>query len=230
MTTNNTHTLGKGFDRITAVYDIVVSICSFDRINKSQLAFLSHLSSQKAGLILGGGTGYFLQKVLDQNEEIHITYVDASAKMIEYSKKRIEKNRPNDLHRVTFICSGVEDLQWHTYDLIICNYILDLFDNAFVEILAEKFKKHLSVNGLLYVTDFNISETNGFMKRGTQIGLKVLYALFRWTTQLQTKQLPETEKLLKEQGFSITNSKYFLNGILACHIYKINSPTIESLH
>ncbi|PKB15284.1 class I SAM-dependent methyltransferase [Flavobacterium sp. 5] len=220
MADNNPNVVGKGFDRITVVYDAVVCISSFNRINKSQLAFLSHLSTQKMGLILGGGTGYFLQKVLDKNEQIHITYVDASAKMIEYARKRIKKNRPNALHRVTFICSGVEDLEWQNYDLIVCNYILDLFDNAYVQVLAEKFKKHLTTKGLLYVTDFHIAETNGFMKWGTQTGLKVLYTLFRWTTQLQTKQLPETERLLKEQRFVITQSEYFLNGILACHLYK----------
>jgi len=221
MTNNTTNALGKGFDRITAVYDIVVSISSFNRINKSQLAFLSHLSTQKTGLILGGGTGYFLQKVLDQNKEIHITYVDASAKMIELAKKRIKEKRPNSLHRVTFTCLGAEDFEWQTYDLIVCNYFLDLFDNAFVQMMAEKFKQNLNTKGLLYVTDFNISETNGFIKWSTQMGLKVLYLLFRWTTQLQTKQLPETEILLKEQCFSSTHSKYYLNGILACRLYKI---------
>jgi ubiquinone/menaquinone biosynthesis C-methylase UbiE len=220
---NNSKEVGEGFDRITFIYDAFVSVCSLNRINISQLAFLSQLSTQNNALILGGGTGYFLQKVLEKNESIHITYVDVSAKMIAYAKKRIEKNRPEAVHRVTFICAGVEDLDWKSYDVIVCNFILDLFDNSYVQVLAEKFKNHLNPKGLLYVTDFHISEINELLKCCTQIGLKVLYKLFRWTTQLSTKHLPEIDKLLKQQGFSIVHSKYFLSGILMCRLYTIEN-------
>jgi ubiquinone/menaquinone biosynthesis C-methylase UbiE len=218
----NANVLGRGFDRITSVYDVMACICSFNRINKSQLAFLSQLSTQKTGLILGGGTGFFLQKVLEENQEIEITYVDASSKMIEFARKRIEKNLPHDLNRVNFICKGVEDLEWQTFDLIVCNYLLDLFDNLYVKVLTQKFKLHLKPNGLLYVTDFHVSETNSFLKWSTQIGLKVLYTFFRWTTNLQTKELPNTDRLLKEESFQVIDSKDFLGGILRCSLYNVN--------
>lgn len=92
--TNNTIALEKGFDRVTAFYDAMACVFSLNRINTSQLAFLSHLSTQKSDLLLGGGTGHFLQKLLKQNEDIQITHVEISAKMIAYAKKRIEKNKP----------------------------------------------------------------------------------------------------------------------------------------
>jgi ubiquinone/menaquinone biosynthesis C-methylase UbiE len=219
---NNNNVLGKGFDRITAFYDVMACFFSFNQINKSQLAFLSELSSQNTALILGGGTGLFLQKLLQENKEIHITYVDASSKMIEFSIDRIQKNIPDSLQRVTFICAGVEDLEWKSYDLIVCNYIFDLFDNNFVKTLSEKIKQNLNSHGLLYVTDFHISENNTVLKWATKIGLKVLYAFFRWATQLDTKQLPNTDSILKAQGFYIFKSKAFLNGILMCRLYKFN--------
>lgn len=222
MPNNTAKVLGKGFDRITGVYDFMACIFSFNRINKSQLAFLSHLSTQKTALILGGGTGYFLQKMLEQNKTIHITYVDVSAKMIAYSKKRVEENCPNTLYRVTFICAAVEDLEWQTYDVIVCNYILDLYNNAGLEVLAKKFKHNLNAEGFLYVTDFHIQETNGLLKWCTQMGLKALYTFFRYATQLRTKQLPEIDRLLTEQGFFISDSKSYLSGILMCRLYKMN--------
>lgn len=197
-------------------------VFSFNSINKSQLAFLSHLVTQKTALIIGGGTGYFLQKLLIQNAGIHITYVDVSAKMIAYSRKRIEENCPKDLDRVNFICAAVEDLDYKTYDVIVCNYILDLFDNAAVKVLAEKFKKNLNPEGLLYVTDFHIAPSKGFLKWSTEMGLKILYAFFRYTTELKTKELPKTDSILKEQGFFILESKSYLSGILMCRLYKVN--------
>lgn len=218
---NQTKVSRKGFDRITGIYDVMACFFSFDRINKSQLAFLSPLSTQKTALILGGGTGYFLQQLLKQNTSIQVTYVDVSPKMIAYSRKRIQKNRPQDIERVSFICAAVEDLDWQSYDLIVCNYILDLFDNATVEKLAKKFKHNLNPEGFLYVTDFQIPENNKFLKWSTTLGLKILYKFFGYTTQLHTKQLPEIDRLLKEQGFSISESKSFLCGILMCQLYTI---------
>lgn len=227
MINNNKNLAGKGFDRITSFYDVMACVFSFNRINISQLAFLSHLSTQKTALLLGGGTGHFLQKLLEQNKDIHITYVEVSGKMLYYAKKRIKKNKPDALHRVTFVCADVEDLEWERYDLIVCNYFLDLFDNSFVEVLSKKFKDSLTPQGLLYVTDFNIPETNGLLKWSTETGLKVLYSFFRWTTQLDTKQLPDIEQLLKEQHFYVSNSKVYLGGILMCRLYRIDNKQLD---
>ncbi len=213
--------VGKGFDRITHVYDTIAYIFSFNNINKSQLAFLSKLSMQKSCLILGGGTGYFLQKVLEQNDTIHITYVDASVKMIEYAKERIQKKMPQAFHRITFICKSVEDFDWKMYDVIICNYFLDLFDDAYVKILAARFKQQLNQQGLLYVTDFHISETNVLLKWSTQAGLKILYTAFCVVTKMRTEKLPAIQNNLQEQGFSVICSKHYLKGILQCSIFKI---------
>lgn len=221
MINNNTIALGKGFDRISAFYDAMAGVFSLNRINISQLAFLSHLSTQKTALLLGGGTGHFLQKLLEQNKDIQITYVEVSAKMIAYARKRIEKNKPDALHRVTFICAAAEDIEWQTYDVIVCNYLLDLFDNDFVQGLAETFKKNLNKQGLLYITDFHIPETNGFLKWSTETGMKVLYSFFRWATQIDAKKLPETERILKEQHFYVSNSKGYFLGILMCRLYTL---------
>lgn len=213
---------GKGFDGITAIYDVLVALFSFNRINKSQLAFLSHLSGQKTGLILGGGTGYFLQKMLEQNDAICITYVDASEKMIAKARERIKNNLPEALHRVSFMCINVEDFVRRDFDVIICNYFLDLFEDNYVQELASIFQKHLKPEGLLYVTDFNVTNKNLFLKRSTELGLRILYYFFRLTVQLHTKKLPEIEQHLKNQGFILFRSKRFLSGILLCNLYKNN--------
>ena len=216
---NEASSVGKGFDRIAFLYDEIAQIASFNQINKSQLAFLSHLSTQSTCLILGGGTGYFLQKLLEENKTIHVTYVDASVKMIASAQKRITKNLPNELHRVIFINACVEDFIFENYDLIICNYFLDLFDDAYVTLLIERFKQHLKKDGLLYITDFSIPE-KGFMHWSAKVGLKILYLFFKWTTNLPTQNLPAIDAIVKQKGFYILSVKSFLKGILKCTVYK----------
>ena len=207
------------FYHIAFFYDALARIASLNQINKSQLTFLSHLSTQSQCLILGGGTGHFLQKLLEENKTIHVTYVDASVKMIESAQKRIAKNLPNELHRIIIISACVEDFIFENYDLIICNYFLDLFDDAYVTLLIERFKQHLNKDALLYITDFTIPE-KGFIHWSTNAGLKILYKFFKWTTNLPTQKLPAIDTIVRGKGFCVLNTESFLKGILKCTVYK----------
>lgn len=214
---------GEGFDRIASIYDAVAGIASFNQINKSQLAFIANLSTQASCLIIGGGTGYFLQKLLEINTTIQVTYIEASAKMLALAQKRIERNIPDAAARVTFVCMRVENAPLNSYDVIVCNYFLDLFDEVHVNKLVSALKKQLNPQGLLYITDFHIPETNRFLKWGTQLGLAILYTLFRFGTKISATRLPQTEQILQDHGFSILVSEKYLRGILMCSLYK---PTI----
>lgn len=227
MQKNTTPRFGKGFDSITGIYDFMACVFSFNQINKSQLVFLPYLSTQKTALLLGGGSGYFLQKLLEQNSSIQISYVEISPKMIFQSQKRIKKNCPNEFHRVTFICQAAEEFEWQKYDVIVCNYFFDLFETDYLKRIFQKIKANLNPDGFLYVTDFNIPKSNSFLKWCTHTGLKILYTFFRWTTNLQTKQLTEVEKLLKEQGGSVLHSKSFLSGVLLCLLYQQKPHSIQ---
>lgn len=216
---NKNDVAAAGFDRIVFLYDVLARIASFNQINKSQLAFLSHLSTQSTCLILGGGTGYFLQKLLEENKTIHVTYVDASVKMIEAAQNRIAKKLPNELDRVIFICRSIEDFTFSNYDLIVCNYFLDLFDDAHVTSFVEKFKQCLNKDGILYITDFSIPG-NGFMSLSSKVGLRMLYWFFGLITSLSTQHLPNIESIALQQNFVVQQSATFLKGVLICSFYK----------
>lgn len=209
-----------GYDRIAFIYDIIAGIASFDQINKSQLAFLSSISTQSTCLILGGGTGYFLQKLLEQNTTIQVTYVDASQKMIEFAQKRIAEKKPYDAHRVTFVCKQVNVFEFDTYDSIVCNYFLDLFEEADVTMLIKKFKKHLKKDGILYITDFTMPIRTGIIQWSAKAGLKVLYWFFKRTTSLSNNQLPDIESVVLKQDFIKLHSADFFKGILRCSLYR----------
>ncbi len=215
-----TSSISNGFDRIAFIYDTLTSITSFNQINKSQLAFISHLSIQSTCLILGGGTGYFLQKLLEENENICVTYVDASEKMIQLAQKRIAKNIPNALHRVTFICEGIENFEFGKYDIIVCNYFLDLFEDIYVNFILDKLYRSINNQGLLYITDFTKPNTKEALGWILNIGIKGLYLLFKWTTSLSTKNISNIHEIVLENHFNRIQMKKFFNGILCCNVYE----------
>jgi tRNA (cmo5U34)-methyltransferase len=217
---NNIKSVGKGFDRIAFFYDQMASIASFNHINKSQLAFISHISTQSTCLILGGGTGYFLQKLLEVNKSIQITYVDASEKMIEYSKERILRNVPTDLNRVAFVCTAVADFRFETYDVIVCNYFFDLFEENVVQGLLQQCYAALSNTGILYVTDFVLHTTQSMKSYISQISLWLLFHFFSWATYLQTKKLVDMERVILLNKFERIIQKKFFGGLLQSNIFK----------
>ena len=217
--TNKINDIGKGFDRISAFYDLITHSVSFNQINKSQLAFLSYLSTQSTCLILGGGTGHFLQKLLEENKTIYVTYVEASEKMIALAEKCIRKNIPDALDRVTFICKRAENFEFEMYDVIACNYFLDLFDDVYVSLLIKQFKQHLNNDGVLYITDFSIPE-NGIMNWSTKAGLRMLYRFFKWATGLSAKKLPNIESIALQEKFILNQSAFFFIRVLKCSLYK----------
>lgn len=209
-----------GFDRIAFLYDSIARIASFNGINKSQLAFLSHLTEKSTCLILGGGTGHFLQKLVAQNKLIKVTYVEASSKMIALAQKRIRKNNAEALDRITFICMHAEYFKFENYDSIVCNYFLDLFDEMDVHVWIKKFKTHLKKDGLLYITDFSMPAAKGFIQWSTKVGLKILYLLFRWTTSLSNTRLPDIESIVMAHRFVPLHTAGFFKGILRCNLYR----------
>lgn len=218
--TNNKKSVGKGFDRIAFFYDKMAAFASFNQINKSQFAFISQISTQSTCLILGGGTGYFLQRLLATHKTIQITYVDASEKMIEYSKRRILKHQPEDLHRISFVCADVADFKFETYDVIVCNYFLDLFEEKFIQILLMQFHTALSEGGILYVTDFVLYTSQSVQSYVSKINLWVLFHFFSFATNLQTKKLVDLEQQILLTRFKITIRKKFLGGMLQSIILK----------
>lgn len=209
----------QGYDRIAFSYDFVAGFFSFNQINKSQLAFLSHLSDRSTCLILGGGTGYFLQQLLEIHSTIQVTYVDASVKMIAAAKQRIQKKIPAALDRVAFICKEVESFEWQKYDVIVCNYFLDLFDPVYIKVLAGKFKQHLHSRGVVYITDFHINESHRVLRWSTILGLKILYCLHKCIIKTGSSKLSEIETIMVEHNFLILRSKDYLKGILKCSLY-----------
>ena len=220
MKRKNNYSQAKGFDRITCIYDKMAAIASFNGINKSQLAFLEYLSTHTSCLIIGGGTGLFLQRLLEKNKTIHVTYVDASQKMIQAAQQRISKNLPEKLHQVTFICAEMEPFQMNTYDSIVCNYFLDLFDDTYVDVLVKKINLHLKPDGILYITDFNIPAANNIMQGFTKAGLKVLYWFFKRVAGVSARRLPVIEAIVMHNNFIPLRSMVFLKGILTCNLYR----------
>jgi tRNA (cmo5U34)-methyltransferase len=63
------------FNPIASFYDILADIVFFRQIYLSQCCYLDKIPPRSNILVIGGGTGRFLKKLLLKNTEYNITYV-----------------------------------------------------------------------------------------------------------------------------------------------------------
>lgn len=213
----------KGYNRLAFCYDALAYLFFFNRIVRSQTALIPHLSTVRNCLIIGGGSGIFLEQFLLEHSEAKIVYIDLSDKMIEKARKRIQDKIPFALSQIEFRCIPFEHLQDGCFDVIVLNYFLDLFPESEVDRILKKCSAYLQSNGNLYVSDFSIPETKLF-KDLAMILLKLLYTFFKITTSIETNALPAFVKLLNNNQFYCIHSVQFWKGIMFSGIYKKRHP------
>ena len=156
-----------GFDFLAPVYDWIARLVFGKAITDSQTFFLNRIPQQADVLILGGGTGWLLEKISEQNKSCRIVYVDLSQQMIEKSKLRTTKDE------VSFVQGTISDVPMDAkFDVVITNFYLDLFSDRKLELILEQIGIHVkptscgpavtltvvvmraSMTGLISVSDF----------------------------------------------------------------------------
>ncbi|MGB4971920.1 MAG: class I SAM-dependent methyltransferase, partial [Cyclobacteriaceae bacterium] len=110
------------FDRVASFYDRLTGFVFWGSLIKAQECNLEAISDNSDVLVLGGGTGNFLNKLLSRNNGCRIWYVEASQKMIERAKKNL-----NFTDRIIFIHGTHENLPEQKFDVVITHFFVDLF-------------------------------------------------------------------------------------------------------
>ena len=200
-----------GFDRIAFIYDFLAKLVFGKSIIDSQKFFLSNISDNSKVLILGGGSGWLLSEFLKQKPNCEVWYIEASEKMISLSKGKIE-----NIRNVHFIHGTEQDIQLSIkYDVLITNFYLDLFTNHQLLNIITKIRSVMKAEAQWIVTDF----VNN--KRWWQsIMLKVMYWFFRITCSIESRQLPEWNRLVEKAGVKEVSSKVFYGGFIKTALYR----------
>jgi ubiquinone/menaquinone biosynthesis C-methylase UbiE len=104
------------YDNIARVYDLLSRVIFGRHIEQAQVCMLEYVPSGSSILIVGGGTGWILEKLSDQYPHgLQIDYVEISAEMIVLSEKRNHKENV-----VNFINKPIEEfISDKSYDVII---------------------------------------------------------------------------------------------------------------
>lgn len=192
--------MAKGFDRIAPIYDGLARLVYGSAIRRAQLFYLPQLSRGGEVLILGGGTGWFLAELLKAVEPTQVTYVDTSARMLQKSRARIEKEVPALLGRVEFVHGDRRAVPpERRYDLICTHFYLDMFEGRALAEEVAALKARLRPNGRWLFADFRFPK-RWPMSRIARILVWLMYRFFRLCCGIPAGRLENYEAALVDAG------------------------------
>lgn len=202
--------MSNSFDFVAPYYDFLAHLVFGNKLLDAQCKNLKNISANRTKisvLIVGGGTGKYLRAFCDRFTNAHVTYVEASEKMLSLAKKKV-KNA--DLDRVEFVLSKWEDFYTENiYDVLITNFFLDCFSDRTLPIIVDKGYERLARKGIWLVTDFKHQP-----KVPGRLLIKVMYSFFRFVSNLETRNLPDYNTLFKHSGLSKFHDSLEVNGLV----------------
>ena len=197
------------FNWIARSYDKLVNLVFGETLHHAQMHFVNEIGSSDHVLMLGGGSGKFLEQVLKVRPSITVTYVEASSEMIALAKTKTQANP-----HVAFIYGTQENISTQQFDIIITNFFLDLFCQDQTETLIEDLSKNLKPNGKWLITDFENTS-----KRSHRFLLALMYFFFRTTGSIDAKRLPDWRSAFDKQGLKLKAEKFFRGGFVNASVF-----------
>ncbi|MEO6455491.1 MAG: methyltransferase domain-containing protein [Ginsengibacter sp.] len=203
------------YDRIAWCYDLLSNIVFGNRIKKAQTEILNFIPPGSRILIAGGGTGWILEKIAKVYlSGLSITYIDASAKMIQKSKRRdIASNK------VKFMCIPIEQVKLpdENFDVLITSFFFDNFSESASRLIFQQLHSALKKDGIWLFTDFRLSKTERYWQKPM---INLMYFFFRAVCQLQARQLPDTENIFSNNRYKKIFRKMFYKHFIISIVFK----------
>ncbi len=188
-----------GYDWLAPIYDRLAQLVFGQRLQIAQAQHLHHLSPGSKVVIVGGGSG----SILDVIAKLPVPpgtiyYIDSSPRMIALAKQRLAVgNDAASAQSVHFIDASAD--RWQPpepVDALLTPFFLDCFDGVRLAQMLDHLHQWLRPDGLWLVTDFIKSD-----RIIHRITMAAMFAFFRFTTALQSRQLENYGAKITALGF-----------------------------
>jgi ubiquinone/menaquinone biosynthesis C-methylase UbiE len=202
--------MATNYDKIAGSYDLIRKIVLGNTIVKAQENLLKFIPANSRILIVGGGTGWILDKITAiYSNGLKIDYVESSAKMITLSKKRkLQSNEINFIHQPIEVYATDEK-----YDVILTPFLFDNFNWDKAGIIFTLLNSYLKNDGVWLYADFVYDENN--IQLWQKILLKAMYLFFKITCNIETQELINMNGFFNTLYYPIEEKTYYHNFIRA---------------
>lgn len=197
------------FNWIAPGYDKLVKLVFGETLHEAQLYFVNEIGSSDHVLILGGGSGEFLSSLLKARPLIHVTYIEASSEMLAMAKAKMD-----GIANVTFVHGTEDEIPPQQFDVVITNFVLDVFQQNQVESFVAVVKNILKANGKWLVTDFENTS-----KLSHRILLRLMYLFFKISGSIDARRLPMWRSAFNKAGLKLKKQQFFRNGFVSTGVF-----------
>lgn len=205
----------RSFDNLASVYSILERTLFWNQLERARAHGLQAFDPEttQRALALGDGDGRFSAIALKRNPRLRIDSVDSSPAMLNQATKRIEQLGPDVRNRFQPIQADAREhsFERNDYDVVVAQFFLDCFSSEDANRLLERAGKALRPEGTLVYADFTARSG----KRLHRWIVKLLYSLFRLTTDIESRTLP---KLAWPYSLKLDKEKRWNEGLIVSEI------------
>jgi ubiquinone/menaquinone biosynthesis C-methylase UbiE len=209
------------FDLVAPCYEPLERIAFADDLQRCRVAYLGEINPSGRALFVGEGNGRFLCELLGRYPEIEVDCLDASKRMLQLARRRIEQELPASIERVRFIHTDIRS--WaapeHHYDLVVTHFFLDCFQEPVLIAIIKTLARAAAKNATWLVSEFSIPE-KGIGRVQARCWLRTMYWFFRVTAGLEASELIDYTPFLGREGFRLLRQHLFRKGILKSELWK----------
>ena len=196
------------FNRIYWFYDFLAKLVFGNTLEKAKRALLFILKEGDHVLIVGGGTGAILTYMDSLGIKLTIDFIEPSQGMIGKAKMRHVNNL-----QLAFYGKPIEAFDGESYDVIITEFFLDLFEGKKIENLLFKIEPMLKERGYWIDIDFRKPR-----KVYHKVLLKLMFIFFHWSVNMKANSLQSTESLFLKRGIATKKEVSFMDSFVTSRL------------
>ena len=212
------------FDAVAPWYRALETIAFGSALQRCRVACLGEIRSPQQALIVGEGNGRFLSELLRAHPGVQVDCVDASERMLQLTRERLENARGDRAAQVRFLHREITT--WvppeNAYDLIVTHFFLDCFPEPELAGVIRKLGSAAKPNAAWLLADFRLPAER-FARLHAQAWLAVMYRFFRFTAQIPARELIDPTPVLEAAGFALARQYLFRHGLLKSELWSRNS-------
>jgi tRNA (cmo5U34)-methyltransferase len=198
----------RGYDLLAPLYDALSFIAFGSSLYRAQAQFLNDIPPGSKVLVLGGGTGRWLNEASIRRSNPEITYIDSSYAMLKKAGTNGRGLSVQFVRGTQEFLKGGED-----FDVFIAFCFFDLFDIRTLPDVVDRIRRSMKPGASWMVVDFvNRKWWHAAM-------LSTMYVFFRIITGLKNSKLPAWQDVLKAKGLCEKQSRTFYAGFIESGIW-----------
>lgn len=209
------------FDLIAPHYRWLETICFGNALQRARTFWIDKISRPSRALVCGEGNGRFLVELLRIHPGIEIDCVDASAAMLDLTRRRVLRRCPDSLAGIRFFHCDL--LNWRprdSYDLVVTHFFFDCFGDCEVRSLITKLALTADSNATWLLSDFVVPSRGRILKMHARAWLRAMYLFFRFSAGLGTSELVDPTPYLEANGFTRAGSAHSFRGMLKSDLFR----------